>query len=153
MSREIAGVDYIGASVAFLVIHPDDDPKWGPMNTTDHRFLFSKRGPGCRNEVGKWEFGGGEVNYGETIKEAVTREVNEEYGLEVYEISEGALVEQFIEGQQWWCHVVVAFVKDTNIKISEPEKVVDPAWMNAHEAFENLDMSQAAENAWEAWQG
>jgi 8-oxo-dGTP pyrophosphatase MutT (NUDIX family) len=148
----VPGVDYPGFSVAFLIVHPKDEPKWNEMTALDQRFLFSQRGPGCRNEAGKWEFGGGELHLGETIYEAVVREVKEEYGLEVTSISESTLVEQFIEGQHWLCSCVFAFVKNAEIKISEPDKVLNPTWASGHEAFETWDMSQASINAWEAMQ-
>ena len=36
----------------------------------------------CRDEHGTWDFGGGKLEFGETLTEAVLREVREEYGCE-----------------------------------------------------------------------
>lgn len=44
-------------------------------------FLVSKRGPGCPDHVGKWAFTCGYLDWDETKKEAVVRELWEELGL------------------------------------------------------------------------
>lgn len=46
-------------------------------------YLISKRGPGCPNYVGSWGFTCGYLDWGETRKEAVKRELWEELGLKV----------------------------------------------------------------------
>lgn len=49
-------------------------------------FLVSKRGSGCPDHVGKWSVTCGYLDWGETRKEAVKRELYEELGLnlEIY---------------------------------------------------------------------
>jgi mutator protein MutT len=49
----------------------------------EHKVLLSLRGLQARNEQGKWEIPGGEVNFGEKLEEAVKREVREEIGVEI----------------------------------------------------------------------
>lgn len=44
------------------------------------RFLLQKRSIEARDEQGKWEFGGGHLEFGESISEGVLRELQEEYG-------------------------------------------------------------------------
>jgi 8-oxo-dGTP pyrophosphatase MutT (NUDIX family) len=47
-----------------------------------------QRGPGLPNEVGKWGLPGGYLDYGETIGEAMKREVWEELGLNLEALRE-----------------------------------------------------------------
>jgi len=149
MAKHSAGTAYTGVSVAFLIVHPDDIIQHEVMSLGHARYLFSKRGPGCRNEIGKWEFGGGGVEFGETVEDAIKREVREEYGLTTTEICAPILVEQFVEGQHWWCACCIVHVKDPEVTISEPDKVLEPTWIKGKTAFETLDLSVASLNSWE----
>ncbi len=150
LGTNLPGLDHVGISVAFLIIHPDDDNIF-PLELTCCRAVFSKRGPRCRNEIGKWEFGGGGLELGETIEEAVRREAKEEYGLDIEVFCQDYdICEQFIEGQHWVCVIVAALAKDSNIQVSEPNKVIDPQWVKITEAIDNLDLSIATENCLKA---
>jgi 8-oxo-dGTP diphosphatase len=44
------------------------------------RVLIARRGPGQRH-AGKWEFPGGKVEKGETLQQALERELNEEFAI------------------------------------------------------------------------
>ena len=66
-------------AVATLLIHPNNsDPKKSTV-------LLQKRGPGCPDNIGKYCFSCGYLNWGETLKEAAKRELWEETGIEVNE--------------------------------------------------------------------
>src|SRR3989338_7456222 len=60
------GIDFIGVSV-FFFCHDGKD------------FLLHKRSDKCRDEIGHWDFGGGQLELGERLEQAVIREVKEEY--------------------------------------------------------------------------
>lgn len=64
-----AGVDYIGISTVFI------------CHDGAGNFLLHKRSNNCRDEQGRWDFGGGQLHFGETLEEGVLREVREEYGV------------------------------------------------------------------------
>ena len=60
------GVDYIGVTVNFI-IHD------GKGNV-----LLQKRSQNCRDEQGRWDIGGGALEFGEKLEDAVRREVKED---------------------------------------------------------------------------
>lgn len=52
------------------------------LNTESH-LLLGLRGPNVKENLGKWELLGGEVNYDEKLENAVKRHAKEEAGIEV----------------------------------------------------------------------
>ena len=63
------GVDYTGISVSFF------------CHDGAGNFVLTKRSEQCRDEHHTWEVGGGRLEFGEDPREAVLREVLEEYGV------------------------------------------------------------------------
>jgi len=47
------------------------------------KLFLSKRSQNCKNERGHWETPGGSVEFGETLEQAVKREMLEEYGTDI----------------------------------------------------------------------
>ena len=68
------GIDHIGVRCGWVV------------HDGHGRVLMMKRGPKARDEHGAWEFGGGAVEFGESIDEAVRRELLEELGVKEADI-------------------------------------------------------------------
>lgn len=62
-----AGVDYLGIAVVFF------------CHDGTGKYLLARRSENSRDEAGKWDPGGGKVEYGENIEDALRREVREEY--------------------------------------------------------------------------
>ncbi len=67
------GIDHIGVSVVFF------------CHDGKGNFLLSKRSTNSRDEYGRWDPGGGGVNFGEPILSALKREIKEEYGANILE--------------------------------------------------------------------
>jgi 8-oxo-dGTP diphosphatase len=65
------GEDYTGVTVVYS------------CHDGNGNFLFNKRGVNCRDEQGKWDIGGGGLEFGDTIENTLRKEILEEYGTDV----------------------------------------------------------------------
>lgn len=61
------GIDYIGNTIVFF------------CHDGQGNFLMHKRTNQCRDEYGRWDVGGGGIEFGQTIEENLRREIAEEY--------------------------------------------------------------------------
>lgn len=49
----------------------------------DNKYLIARRSTGTKDVLGKWEFPGGKVEENESDKQAIEREIKEEFGMEI----------------------------------------------------------------------
>ena len=114
-----AGVDYIGVAIGAFIVNGKGE------------VLLVKRSSNAKNEKGKWEAPGGEVEFGETLEHALHRELQEELGISV------EIIEQFptrdhilLEEKQHWVPTtfLVRLKKRQVPKIMEPEKHDEIGW-------------------------
>ena len=117
------GIDYIGVTVNFLV------------HDGEGNFLMQKRSINCRDEQGKWDIGGGALEFGEKLEDAVRREVNEELCSEPLEIkflkSFEALRDNNGTPTHWMAFVHAVKVDPKTIKIGEPHKIDEIGWFTS----------------------
>jgi len=114
----IPGRDFIGVGVGAMV-----------FNAQGEVFL-SQRGPNSRNERGTWEFPGGRVEFGESLKEAVAREFLEEYGMVIAVDDLLGLDDHILpdEGQHWVSPTYLAHFVSGAPHILEPGKCTAIGW-------------------------
>ncbi len=122
------GIDYIGVGVGALLVD------------NQGRLFLAKRGSQAKNERGLWEFPGGSVELGETLVQALQREMQEEYGLV---IQVGALldvVDHILpeEGQHWVSPTFLCRVTGGTAVIREPGKCDKIGWFSLEEMPEDL---------------
>jgi 8-oxo-dGTP diphosphatase len=118
MTAGVPGRDYIGVGVGAIV-----------FDAEGHVFL-AQRGPAATNERGCGEFPGGKVALGETLKAAITREFQEEYGMEI-EVGELLGVSDHIllaERQHWVSPSYLAVYAGGEPQIREREKCSAIGW-------------------------
>jgi mutator protein MutT len=118
------GVDFIGVGVGAIIVDGEG------------RVFLAKRGVQAQNERGLWEFPGGAVEYGETLRDALKREIHEEYGI-VIEVGDLLTVTDHIlpeEHQHWVSPSYICKIVDGIPTIIEPEKCEEIGWF----ALENI---------------
>ncbi len=116
------GVDYIGVSVSF-VCHD------GKGNV-----LLNKRGQNCRDEQGRWDNGGGSLEFGETFEECLRRELKEEYCVEPESfVNIGTfnnLREHDGKKTHWICILYAVKVDPSQVQNGEPHKLDEIGWFS-----------------------
>lgn len=113
------GIDYIGVSVGAMI-----------FNQQGHLFL-SRRSRQATNERGCWETPGGKVEWGETLEDAVRREIREEYGVEIELLDRFPAEDHLLpdEGQHWVSTTFLArLASDQSPRILEPHKCDEIGW-------------------------
>lgn len=116
------GVDFIG--VAAICFCHDGAGK----------YLVSKRSQNTRDEQGRWETGGGSIEFGEDIEEAMRREMQEEFGVDIHDIEfigYRDVHRTLADGTK--THWVVvdyrARVDPAQVKIGEPDMIDEVQWV------------------------
>lgn len=116
------GIDFTGVTCVFFCTD-------GKGN-----LLLQKRGQNCRDEQGKWDNGGGSMEFYEESFEAVARrEIKEEYCVEVGKIEFAGVRNVRRENNgiktHWVAIIFVALITDPeNICVGEPEKADEVRW-------------------------
>lgn len=117
------GFDYIGVSASFIV------------HDGRGRILLQKRGPKARDERGNWDIGGGAIEFGETIEEAVRREVHEELGCEVLGMEYLTVYDAHRrhEGRKthWVAIIYAVEVDPAKVINNEPHKIAELGWFTS----------------------
>lgn len=116
------GVDCIGVAVSFL------------LHDGNGKVLLHKRGAKCRDEQGKWDTGGGALEFGESFEDCLRREVKEEFCVDVEDVkflgAFNILRDQHGVPTHWinLCHA--AKVDPTQVRNGEPEKIEEMGWFS-----------------------
>ncbi len=115
------GVDCIGVSVIYF------------CHDGKGNILFAKRGKSCRDEQGKWDIGGGAVEFGDTIETTLKKEIAEEYCTDVldYEFLGHRDVHREIDGKKthWVTLDFKVLVDRAKVKNGEPHKLDFIEWV------------------------
>lgn len=114
------GIDYIGVGVGAVIVNARGE------------VFMARRGPRAKNERGLWEFPGGSVEFGETLADALRREMREEYGVEIevgalLDVADHILPE---EGQHWVSPTYICRIVLGEPSIREPEKCSEIGWFD-----------------------
>jgi len=122
------GIDYIGVSANF-VIHD------GKGNV-----LLQKRSQNCRDEQGRWDIGGGALEFGEMLEDAVRREIKEELLADALEVKLIKSYEAHRENEgvptHWMAFIHAVKVDPKKVGIGEPHKVDDPLHSQFYKSFD-----------------
>ena len=124
------GIDYVGVGVGALILDEQG------------RVFLARRGPLAKNERGLWEFPGGSVEFGETLAQALVREIREEYDFEIevgrlLDVVDHILTE---EGQHWVSPTYLARHVSGEPRIMEPGKCTELGWFELDRVPTELSM-------------
>lgn len=116
------GIDRIGVCVVFF------------CHDGKGRYLFNKRSVRCRDEHGRWDPGGGSVEFGDDVVAVLKREIKEEYCADVVEYEEvGFLdVHRSLNGQptHWIALLYRVLVDPQQVANGEPHKFDEIGWFS-----------------------
>jgi 8-oxo-dGTP diphosphatase len=117
------GTDYIGVGVGALIFNDEG------------KFLMGLRGPLAKNERGTWEIPGGAVHFGETLEEALKREIKEEIDVEIEIIEMLHVADHIIpqEKQHWISPTFICKITAGTPKVMEPGKCDKLEWFSLEE--------------------
>jgi 8-oxo-dGTP diphosphatase len=117
------GIDHIGVG-AVSIIH---DGKG--------KILLMKRGPKARDEHGRWDVCGGAIEFGETIEDAIVREVGEELctvPLDMEFLTAYDAHREHRGSKTHWVQIIYAVKVDPKtVKIGEPHKISEIGWFDS----------------------
>ena len=114
------GVDYVAVTVSY-VCHD------GKGN-----YLMNKRGKNARDEHGNWDFGGGGLEFNESVEECLVKEIKEEFGVEPINYSFLGYLDMFrkFEGKDthWLSLEFLVLVDRSKVINGEPHKFDEIGW-------------------------
>ncbi|PID31719.1 RNA pyrophosphohydrolase [Candidatus Saccharibacteria bacterium] len=117
------GIDHIGISASFIV----HDGKG--------RVLLQKRGQKARDERGRWDIGGGAIEFGEPIEAAVAREIREELKTEALDVKFLLAYDAFRtlddKPTHWVALIHTVRVNPNDVAIGEPDKIEALDWFTS----------------------
>lgn len=116
----INGKDFIGVAVVYF------------CHDGQGNFVMAKRGEAARDEKGRWDIGGGSVEWGDAIKETLNREIKEEYCTDVLEVEFLGYRDVHRESDERKSHWVAldfkVLVDRDKVSIGEPHKFTEIGW-------------------------
>lgn len=116
------GEDYIGVTVNFF------------CHDGKRNLLLYKRSNKSRDEHGRWDPGGGRLEFGEAWEDAIRREVKEEFCTEIKDIkyiaTTNVLREHNGKPTHWIALIFAVEIERSQVKIGEPEKMDDIGWFS-----------------------
>lgn len=112
------GVDYIGVGVGAFI-----------MNDVGE-FLLMKRGKNVSTEPGRWALPGGKIDFGETMREVVIRELKEELGVVVAITDQLPSYDYIVpeENQHWLTNIFQVRIISGIPSVQEEEKCSEIGW-------------------------
>lgn len=105
------------------------------------KLLDGKKEQQARDENGRWDIGGGAVEFGDTIESTIKKEIIEEYCTEVlsYDFLGFRDVHRSHNGKNthWVALDFKVLIDPSNVKIGEPDKFDDIGWFKLNKLPKN----------------
>ncbi|HEY4478961.1 MAG TPA: NUDIX domain-containing protein [Candidatus Paceibacterota bacterium] len=123
------GFDYIGISIVYF------------CHDGKGNFVMAKRNNNTRDEHGRWDIGGGGIEFGDSVEDTLRREIKEEYCTDIldFEFLGFRDVHREHDGRKthWVALDYRVLVDRLRVKIGEPEKFSEIGWFTLGTVPEN----------------
>jgi 8-oxo-dGTP pyrophosphatase MutT (NUDIX family) len=96
----------------------------------DGRFVMAKRSERARDERGRWDIGGGAIEFGQTAEEALAAEIRQEYNGTVERSTFLGYRDVIREQAHWLALDFAVLVDPATIRNNEPHKFDDMGWFH-----------------------
>ncbi|MFA6338751.1 MAG: NUDIX domain-containing protein [Candidatus Paceibacterota bacterium] len=114
------GEDYTGVAIVYL------------CHDGEGNILLNKRSKNCRDEHGRWDCGGGGLDFGDTVENTLRKEIREEFCTDVlnYEFLGYRDVHREHEGKKthWVSLDFKVLIDRSKVKNGEPHKFDEVEW-------------------------
>ena len=114
------GIDCVGVSAVYF------------CHDSSGKFLMAKRSLNARDEHGKWDIGGGGLDFNETVESTLKKEIREEYCTDVlsFEFLGYRDIQRTYQGKKthWVALDFKVLIDPKKVSIGEPEKFSDIGW-------------------------
>ena len=144
--RAHKGISFVGVSVSFVCYN------------NQGKVFFAKRSTQTRDEHGRWDCGGGGLKVGESVEQALRRELTEEYNvhtlLQVTPLGYYDIFRTNPDGlaTHWLALPFAIKVKPREVKIMEPAMFEDSGWFDLDHLPQPLHSAWASLFPDEFWQ-
>lgn len=117
------GVDYTGVAVIFF------------CHNGKGKFVMSKRSKKTRDEHGRWDPGGGSIEFGEPIDRALRREIKEEYQTDVIEskflgFRDALRIDEKGNKTHWVALDFKVLINEKKVKNGDPKSHEEIGWFS-----------------------
>lgn len=120
------GVDCVGVSIVYF------------CHDGQGKFVMGKRNTNTRDEMGKWDIGGGGLEFEDSVEQTLRKEIKEEYGTEVLQFEFLSYRDVFRKHNGTPTHWIAldfkVLVDKSEVKNNEPYKFDEVKWFT----FDNL---------------
>lgn len=124
------GEDFTGVTIVYL------------CHDGKGNVLLGKRSKNCRDEHGRWDIGGGGLEFGDKVEDTLRKEIKEEYGTDVldYEFLGYRDVHREQNGKKthWIALDFKVLVDPEKVKNGEPHKFDEVKWFKIEDFPEPL---------------
>lgn len=131
------GVDYPAVTISFMC--HDGKGNW----------FLAKRSQNCRDEQGRWDFGGGGLDLHETVEGTLRKEIKEEMCADVLSFEFLGYRDVFREHEgvktHWLQLIFIVLVDREQVRNGEPHKFDEIGWFTLNNLPEPAHSQQAGE--------
>lgn len=124
------GFDYTGVTIVYF------------CHDGEGNFIMAKRGKNARDENGKWDIGGGGLEFGDKVEDTIRKEIKEEYSTDVlaFEFLGFRDVHREHNGEKthWIALDFKVLVDKHKVRNGEPHKFDDLKWFTLDTLPENI---------------